>query len=74
MGLIQWAEQRTKGLNIWDIGVLKIYCVLFGMIVGAYVSSFVRGHVWWFVGAVLVLGGFVGYKWFTAAPAEVKDA
>ena len=42
MGLIQWAEKRTKALNMWDIGVLKIYCVLFGMIVGAYASSFVR--------------------------------
>ena len=66
MGLIQWAEQRTKALNIWDIGILKIYCVLFGMIVGAYVSSFVRDHVWWFVGVVLILGGHLGFKWFTA--------
>ena len=68
MGLIHWAEQRTAALNIWDIGILKIYCVLFGMIVGAYVSSFVRDQIWWFVGAVLVLGGGLGYRWFTAGP------
>ena len=68
MGLIQWAEERTRALNIWDIGILKIYCVLFGMIVGAYASSFVRNQVGWFVGAVLVLGGFLGFKWFTAVP------
>jgi len=68
VGLIQWAEERTKALNMWDIGVLKIYCVLFGMIVGAYVSTFVRGYVWWFVGAVLVLGLGLGYRWFTAEP------
>ena len=66
MGLIQWAEERTKSLNLWDIGALKIYCVLFGMIVGAYVSSFVRDHVWWFGGAVLILGGYLGIRWFTA--------
>jgi len=68
MGVIRWAEQRMKALNIWDIGILKIYCVLFGMIVGAYVASFVRDQVWWFVGAVLVLGGYLGLKWFTAEP------
>ena len=68
MGVIQWAEERTRALNIWDIGILKIYCVLFGMIVGAYVSSFVRDHVLYFVAAVLVLGGFFGFKWFTAEP------
>ena len=66
MGVIQWAEKRTEALNIWDIGILKIYCVLFGMIVGAYVSSFVRDNVWWFAGGVLVLGGYLGFKWFTA--------
>ena len=66
VGVITWAEQRTKSLNIWDIGILKIYCVLFGMIVGAYVSSFVKDHFWWFAAAVLALGGFVGYRWFTS--------
>ena len=68
MGLIQWVEERTGALGVWDIGVLKIYCVLFGMIVGAYVSTFVREHVWWFVAAVLVLGLGLGTRWFTAAP------
>jgi hypothetical protein len=33
MGVIQWAEQRTKALSIWDIGVVKTYCVLFGVVV-----------------------------------------
>ena len=70
MGLIQWAEERHKALSIWDIGVLKVYCVLFGMIVGAYVPTFVRGNVWWFVAAVLVLGGWLGFKWFTAESGE----
>ena len=66
MGIIEWAERRTNALNIWDIGVLKIYCALFGMIVGAYLSSFVKQNVWWFVVVVVVLGGSVGYRWFTA--------
>ena len=68
MGVIQWAEQRTKALSVWDIGVLKTYCVLSGIIVGAYLSSFVKQHVWWFVAAVLVLGVGLGYRWFTAEP------
>jgi putative Mn2+ efflux pump MntP len=66
MKLLRWAERRTKALTVWDIGVLKIYCVLFGMIAGAYLTSFVRQEVWWFVGAVLLLGGGLGYRWFTA--------
>jgi len=53
-------------MTIWDIGVLKVYCVLFGVIVGAYLSSFVRENVVWFVVSVLILGSGVGYRWFTA--------
>lgn len=68
MSVIRWVERRTEALTVWDIGVLKIYCVLFGMIAGAYLSSFVRQEVWWFVAAVLVLGGGLFYRWFTAEP------
>ena len=68
MRIIQWVERRRDALTFWDIGVLKIYCTLFGMIVGAYLSSFVKQNVWWFVVVVLVLGGGVGYRSFTAEP------
>jgi len=68
MCIIQWAEDRTKALSIWDIGILKIYCVLFGIIVGAYISGFVQQRVWWFVVPVVVLGGGVAFRWFTAKP------
>ena len=70
MGVFQWAERKTSAMTIWDIGVLKVYCVLFGVIVGAYLSLFVREHVLWFVAAVLILGGGVGYRWFTGEPGQ----
>lgn len=70
MGLIQWAESKTNGLTIWDIGALKIYCVLFGVIVGAFASTFVQEHLWWFVAGVVVLGLGLGFRWFTAAPSN----
>ena len=69
MGVFRWAERKTKGLTLWDIGVLKVYCVLFGVIVGAYLSAFVREQVLWFIAAVLVLGVGLGYRWLTAKPS-----
>ncbi len=59
---------RSDALTIWDTEVLKIYCVLFGIIVGAYLSPFLTQNVWWFVATVLVLGGGYGYRWFTVEP------
>ncbi len=61
-------EKKTKGLTIWDIGILKVYCVLAGVIVGAYLSSFVKEHVLWFAVTVVLLGTVVGTRWFTDDP------
>jgi hypothetical protein len=66
MGILEWAEQRTSAMTIWDVGVLKIYCVLFGVIVGAYISTFVKENLWWFVLSVLVFGLASSYRWLTA--------
>ena len=66
MSAITWAESRAKAMTIWDIGFLKISSMLFGLIIGAYFASFVIRNVWWFVVVLLVVGGRVGYRWFTA--------
>ena len=66
MSILEWAEQRTGAMTIWDVGVLKIYCVLFGVIVGAFISGFVKENLWGFVISVLVIGSFSGYRWLAA--------
>jgi putative Mn2+ efflux pump MntP len=68
MNAIQWADSRSRALTVWDVGVLKLYCVMFGAVVGAYASAFVRQNVSWFVAGVLLLGGYFGYRWITAQP------
>ena len=68
MSILEWAEGRTRALTMWDMGVLKIYCVLFGVFLGAYFPIFVREHLWWFGSSVLVLGLGLGVRWFTAEP------
>ena len=70
MGLIRWAENRTNALTMWDIGVVKIYCILFGIIVGAFIPTLVREHLWWFGGAVVVLGVGLAFRWFTAGTPD----
>lgn len=68
MSIIEWAERRTSAMTVWDVGVLKIYCVLFGVIVGAYIPVLVKENLLVLVSLVVVLGFWVGYRWFTAEP------
>jgi uncharacterized membrane protein YfcA len=49
MCIIKWAEKKIKKLTFWDVGVLKLCLVVFGMVLGAYVANFVKQYVWWFV-------------------------
>jgi hypothetical protein len=50
MALLEWADKKVKSRTVWDIGVLKIFCVIVGMILGAYWAGFVLHHkVWFFI-------------------------
>ncbi len=74
MSVLAWAEDRSEGMTLWDIGVLKLSAMTFGIVVGAYIAPFVTRNVWWFVGVLVVLGGRSVYRWFTAPAARAPRA
>ena len=43
----------------WQMGVFKISLLSIGLIAGAYLSSFVLGAVWIFVGIAVLATGYV---------------
>ncbi len=53
--LMKWANKAVKKMNIWDVGMLKTYVFLVGMVIGALIPVFVMQYVWYFVGAAVVL-------------------
>ena len=64
MGIFEWANQKVKAQNIWDIGFLKIFCTIVGMILGAYISAFIIQYVWWFVVIAIILLIWLIYRFF----------
>lgn len=64
MGLIKWSNEMTKKFDLWDIAALKLYCTIFGIIIGAYISSFVKQHIIVFIALFALLGIRLGYKMF----------
>jgi uncharacterized membrane protein YoaK (UPF0700 family) len=55
MALLEWADKKVKSRTVWDIGVLKIFCVIVGMILGAYWAGFVLHYKIWFIIAGILL-------------------
>jgi len=37
MDVIGWAQDRSKAMTLWDIGLLKVYSALFGVLAGIVV-------------------------------------
>jgi len=66
MGFFQWADKKVKAQTIWDIGVLKIFCTLVGMVIGAYFSLFVKANLWSFIIVALVLFIYLIIRFFRA--------
>ena len=67
MTVIAWANERSAAMTMWDVGILKVTAMLFGMILGALAASFVVENLWLFAILTLALGARSGYRWFTAS-------
>jgi len=46
---------RDKKYSVIDIGLIKWSCILFGMVLGAYLSGFILNYVWLFVIVAVIL-------------------
>jgi putative Mn2+ efflux pump MntP len=68
MQIVEWAKDRAERLTIWDVGLLKVTSMLFGILVGAYVAPWVSRNVVWLAAALFVFGGTAAYRWFSAKP------
>jgi len=55
---------KTKVWWWLDIGLLKWSALIFGMIVGAYLSDFVKQYVWVFVLVAVILAIRPAVKYF----------
>ena len=46
---------KDKKYSVIDIGLIKWSCILFGMVLGAYLADFVLNYVWLFIIVALLL-------------------
>lgn len=65
MGLLAWKKKMLKKLTIWDMSLVKLYCLLIGIIIGAYIPAFVQQYVIYFASAVVVLLAVLLYRIFS---------
>ena len=64
MNLMKWAKKTIKKLDVMDIAALKTCCLFIGMILGAYISAFVKQYIWIFAVVAILLWAWLAFKVF----------
>jgi len=55
---------KSKRWPFGDIVLLKLYCVVLGIVIGAFISPVVKGYLWLFIIVAVVLAVRLGYFYF----------
>ncbi|RLI99884.1 MAG: hypothetical protein DRP06_02835 [Candidatus Aenigmatarchaeota archaeon] len=64
MGIVEWSEKKIRNLSIWEFALVKITLVLVGIMIGAYLSTFVQQYALYFVTVIAVLYAVLLYRVF----------
>lgn len=64
MTIMDWYNEKLKNLNVWDIAAVKTYCLLIGIVIGAYFPEFVIQYLWIIIAVIVVLMIKLLYKIF----------
>ena len=64
MGIIDWYNGKIKNLDVWDMAALKTYCLLIGVVIGAYISDFTKQYLWIIIAVIVLLMIKLLYKVF----------
>ena len=59
---------KSKFYGVWDLGVVKLCVLSYGMVLGAYLAPWVKSHLWFFAVLFVVTCVRASYfHWFTAS-------
>ncbi len=62
MTLFNWAKEKIKKMTMWDMGAVKVICIIIGMVLGARFSLWVITNWVPLVFVALVLWIWLIYK------------
>ncbi len=64
MKFIKNMDKRVKKLDLFDIGMIKWTTLLVGLVVGAYLTDYIKPYWWVFILVAMVLAIRPMYRYF----------
>ena len=57
---------KPKTYGVWDLGVVKLCVLSYGMVAGAYLSAWVIAHLWFFAAVCVITCARAAYFYWHA--------
>ena len=73
MSFWNWIDKRKQTLTMWDISILKTYCMLIGMVLGAYLAIHVKAYLGSFILVIVACAIWLVYKMFFKKSPTVPE-
>jgi hypothetical protein len=55
MNVFSWGNSKVKKLNWLDMGLVKLACMVFGILLAVLIPSLVKVNIWLLVTIVVIL-------------------
>ena len=62
--LEKYFNKKIKKITLWDFALIKTCLIIFGIMIGAYISNFVKINIWYFLIAFVILYVYTMMKFF----------
>ncbi len=62
MGIVEWSEKKIRNLTFCEFALVKIMLILVGIVIGAYISTFVQQYALYFVAVIAALYAVLLYR------------
>ncbi len=60
----KYFEKKADRMNFWDIGILKIYVMSIGLVVGAFFPTFIKTYLSVFIAIIVITLTYLMYGLF----------
>ncbi|MGE0793040.1 MAG: hypothetical protein AB7V77_02555 [Candidatus Woesearchaeota archaeon] len=62
--LENWFNKKIKKVTFWNFALIKTCLIIFGIIIGAYISNFVKTFIWYWIAVFAILYIWIIIRFF----------
>ena len=67
MGFVEWANEKTRGMDVWDIGLTKLTVLFVTLLIVKFWPAIASLDWYWYLAAAVVMASRPMYRFFVTS-------